>query len=300
MPLAISGPIFLERAQNRLLPRSRRLPISLAFALLSASGTLRAAPPEEAAIAETTTPTIATSAASATVSAASGTNPALLDQTELKRFVETYWQQRFTEHAERVNWRDYHWQIDTVIPEAAAKLPPCRQTYQVEASFANLPVGRQRLRLRCPDKPGWTITTSSQISVLMPVVTTRTALAPEHYLQASDVVLTQILLTAHQSDVLIDPAQAIGRRPLRALRPGQPVRNKMLEAALLVRKGDKVRLTMIEGEMSISMEGIALQDGQKGEIISIKNTRGGSIISAQVSGPGQLLRLDHSPTLTAP
>lgn len=219
--------------------------------------------------------------------------PARVDVTTLKQFVHDYWQQRFVQHAESLNWHDYQWQIEVTLPEAVSKLPPCRQPYQAEAGLVNLPVGRQRLRLRCPDKPGWLITTRGEISVLIPVVVTRTALAPDHVLQATDLAITQILLTAQQADVLTEPAQAIGRRPQRALRAGQPVRNKMLEVALLVRKGDKVRLTLIEGGMSISMEGTALQDGQKGEIISIRNERGGKIISAEVSGPGQLLRRDQ-------
>lgn len=223
--------------------------------------------------------------------------PSNVDVTALKQFVHDYWRQRFVQHAERVNWRDYQWQIEVTVPKAVSKLPPCLQPYQPEAGLVNLPVGRQRLRLRCPDKPGWLITARSEISVLMPVVVTRTALDPEHYLQAADLAVTQILLTAQQADVLIDPAQAIGRRPQRGLRAGQPVRNKMLEAALLVRKGDKVRLTLAEGGMSISMEGTALQDGQKGEIISIKNDRGGKIVSAEISGPGQLIISNTAPPM---
>lgn len=216
-------------------------------------------------------------------------SPPGVDPAALKLFVHNYWQQRFKQHAERVNWRDYQWQIEITVPEAIGKLPPCQQPYQAEDSQSKLPIGRQPLRVRCPDSPGWMVTTRSQISVLMPVLVTRTALSPEHYLQASDLAVTQTLLTAHQDDVLIDPAQAIGRQPLRPLRAGQPVRNKMLAAALLVRKGDNVRLTMNDGTMSISMEGTALQNGQRGEIISVKNGTSGKIISASVTGPGQLL-----------
>ncbi|WP_162382036.1 flagellar basal body P-ring formation chaperone FlgA [Citrobacter sp. NCU1] len=218
-----------------------------------------------------------------------------VDPNTLKQFVHDHWQQRFAQHAQRVNWHDYHWQIEVIIPEAVSKLPPCRQPYQVEDSSVKFPVGRLSLRLRCPDSPGWMITTRSQISVLMPVVVARVAVAQEHYLQASDLAVTQILLTPQMDDVLISPEQAIGRRPQRSLRAGQPVRNRMLEAALLVRKGDKVRLTLAEGEMAISMQGTALQDGQKGETISIKNEKSGKVISASVSGPGQLLILNETP-----
>jgi len=222
-----------------------------------------------------------------------------VDTGALKQFVSAYWQQRFLQHAGRVNWRDYQWQIEVVIPDAVSKLPPCRQPYQAEDAQTNLPIGRQPLRVRCPDSPGWLVTTRSQISVLMPVVVTRNALSQDHVLQASDLAVTQILLTAQQDDVLIDPAQAIGRRPLRSLRAGQPVRNRLLEAAMLVRKGDKVHLTLADGDMSISMAGIALQDGQKGEIIGVKNEKSGKVISAAVSAPGQLLISNEAPAAVA-
>lgn len=275
-PIATIGPVFLgwfKFCQSNWLGLYL-IPFIL-FATLLFGGDARASTGPESA-----------------VSAAEATTP-VVDLAALKQFVHDYWQQRFEQYAERVNWRDYQWQIEVTIPEAVSKLPPCRQPYQAETVQVHFPVGRQRLRLRCPDTPGWFITTRSQVSVLMPVVVTRIALDPEHYLQAGDLAVTQILLTAQQGDVLTDLAQAVGRRPQRALRAGQPVRNKMLEAALLVRKGDKVSLTMVEGGLSISMEGTALQDGQKGEIISIKNEKSGKNISATVSGPGQLQILNE-------
>lgn len=235
----------------------------------------------------------------AVASAAPAAQPGV-DVDALKQFVSAYWQQRFIQHAGRVNWRDYQWQSEVVIPEAVSKLPPCRQPYQAEDAQTSLPIGRQPLRVRCPDSPGWLVTTRSQISVLMPVVVAKSAFGQDHVLQASDLAVTQILLTPQQDDVLIDPAQAIGRRPLRSLRAGQPVRNRQLEATMLVRKGDKVRLTLADGEMTISMAGTALQDGQKGEIISVRNEKSGKVISASVSAPGQLLILNASPTVTAP
>lgn len=212
----------------------------------------------------------------------------------LERFTHDYWQQRVTEHAQRLNWHGYELQIEVSIPTAANKLTPCRQAYQPEANASALPVGQQRLRLRCPDKPGWTVIARSQIAVVMPVVIARVALEPDNYVQQGDLLLAPILLTAQHGDVLTAPEQAVGRRPQRALRPGQPIRNRMLEAALLVHKGSKVRLEMSTGEMSISMQGTALQDGQKGETISVRNERSGKIISAQVTGMN-VLRLHGDP-----
>lgn len=283
--LAIIGPTFnfcrIHRRVAQFSPRLTGLFLAAALLLIGgkslASTALPAHPAPVDSTARKTAPTPG------------------VDPNALKQFVRDYWQQRFTQHAQRVNWRDYQWQSEISIPEAVSKLPPCRQPYQVEDSQVKFPVGRHSLRLRCPDSPGWVITTRSQISVLMPVVVARVATGQEHYLQESDLAVTQVLLTPQMDDVLTDPAQAIGRRPQRSLRAGQPVRNRMLEAALLVRKGDKVSLTLAEGEMSISMQGTALQDGQKGETISIKNEKSGKVISASVSGPGQLLIVNETP-----
>lgn len=269
---AINGPDFLGYGNH--LPTTRLIPLLLVFFTLFCHNNANAqnidepldSPPSNAQASEQQPST----------------------SESLKTFTHDYWQQRFTKHAERVNWHDYQLQIEVTIPDAAAKLSPCSQEYQIEASSSALPVGQQRLRLRCPDTPGWTVMTRSQISVVMPVVIARIALEPEHYLQQSDLLLAPILLTAQHSDVLTDLEQAQGRRPQRALRPGQPVRNRMLKAALFVRKGDKVRLEMTVGEVSMSMQGIALQDGQQGETISVRNERSGKVISAQVTGVGQL------------
>lgn len=211
-----------------------------------------------------------------------------LTTESLTQFVSDYWRQRFIQYASRVDWQDYQWSIKVVIPEGVKKLPTCQRPYQVNDTQDNLPVGRQSLRVQCPDTPGWSLTTRSQITVLMPVVTVKMALAQEHVLQASDLSITTIQLAAHQADVLTKQEQAVGLRSLRPMRAGQPVRARLLEAVWLVRKGDKVQLTLTDGKMSVSMEGTALQNGQKGEVISIKNEKSGKIISASVSAPGRL------------
>ncbi|MHA1066760.1 flagellar basal body P-ring formation chaperone FlgA [Enterobacter ludwigii] len=211
-----------------------------------------------------------------------------LTSDSLTQFVSGYWRQRFIQYASRVDWHDYQWSIKVVIPEGVKKLPSCQRPYHVDDTQDNLPVGRQSLRVQCPDIPGWSLTTRSQITVLMPVVTVKMALAQEHVLQTSDLSVTTIQLAAHQADVLTRPEQAVGLRSLRPMRAGQPVRARLLEAVWLVRKGDKVQLTLTDGKMSVSMEGTALQNGQKGEVISIRNEKSGKIISALVSAPGRL------------
>ncbi|MDH3790376.1 MAG: flagellar basal body P-ring formation chaperone FlgA [Rhodospirillales bacterium] len=87
-------------------------------------------------------------------------------------------------------------------------------------------------------------------------------------------------------NVVLDPANLIGKSPRRAIRPGQPVRATDLREPLLVSKNSLVVLRLETDRMVLTAQGRALEDGASGQVIRVKNTKSNAIINGVVAENG--------------
>ncbi|MGL5497528.1 MAG: flagellar basal body P-ring formation chaperone FlgA [Aeromonas sobria] len=223
-----------------------------------------------------------------------------LDLPSLTLDVTHYWQELFEQWAQTQGWRDAQVQIEVVLPSGAAQLFRCKQPYQFTSNARSLKLGQQRVHVYCPDTPGWTLMVRGRIQVTLPALMTLVNLDKQQIIQASDLVYRPIQVASHQHDVLVDLARAVGRRPIRPIAAGTPLRNRYLEAALLVHKGDKVKLTIGEEGWQIALEGLALDNAQLGERVQVKNERSGKILSAIVIGVGKVSVVAHLDDMQPP
>ena len=81
--------------------------------------------------------------------------------------------------------------------------------------------------------------------------------------------------------------EAIGLEATRTIRAGAPITISDLTAADLVRKGEKVTLTITRGALTISVDTIAMEDGKMGEQVELTNAESGKVIRGVVTGRHQ-------------
>lgn len=81
--------------------------------------------------------------------------------------------------------------------------------------------------------------------------------------------------------------EAIGLEATRTIRAGAPITISDLTAADLVRKGEKVKLTVTRGALTISVDTIAMEDGKMGEQVELTNAESGKVIRGIVTGRHQ-------------
>ncbi len=62
----------------------------------------------------------------------------------------------------------------------------------------------------------------------------------------------------------------------------------ILQTAVLIHKGEQVRIQAISEMLNVSMEGIALNDGSLGDTIKVKNLSSKRIIEAQIQARKQV------------
>lgn len=119
--------------------------------------------------------------------------------------------------------------------------------------------------------------------VQVPVLSRR--IVPGDTITASDIDWQDVRAEQTGSDIAATDAQLIGMTPKRGVPVSQPVRLRDLQSPRLIDKGALVTITLATANLSLSVQGKALQDGGKGDVIRVVNTQSNRVVEATVAGP---------------
>ncbi len=81
-------------------------------------------------------------------------------------------------------------------------------------------------------------------------------------------------------------AELIGKMARRTLLPGRPIATRAIDNPRVVRNGADVQIVYVEGGLTIVAVGSAMQDAGVGEIIKVRNSDSGVIVSGEVRPDG--------------
>ena len=84
-----------------------------------------------------------------------------------------------------------------------------------------------------------------------------------------------------------DSRDVIGMVATQGVREGRPLVSKWFEPPLAVDRGDRVRILLVRGGLTIETVGVALQSGRKGERIAIRNPQSRAIYDALITALGE-------------
>ena len=77
------------------------------------------------------------------------------------------------------------------------------------------------------------------------------------------------------------------------LRPHLPIRASQIRRPLLVPKGSLVTVLLQLKYMRLTIQGRALEEGSRGEVIRIKNSQSKQVVEATVIGPSKVRVVRH-------
>jgi flagella basal body P-ring formation protein FlgA len=137
----------------------------------------------------------------------------------------------------------------------------------------------------CPDNPGWHLFVPVKTRIQKPVVAAATPITKGSLLSADNLTISYIDSVMLSGDMTTDINVLIGARSKRDIKTNQPLR---LNQICVVCRDDSVEIIAEKGGMQIKTNGRALQDGSLNDRIRVQNTRSQRIISAVVSGVGQV------------
>ena len=103
---------------------------------------------------------------------------------------------------------------------------------------------------------------------------------------AEDLVWQPVHLARLTGNSLTDAQQLVGQMAKRPLKAGQVLRRTDVAVSPIIRKNDLIRLVVKSGQMTLTVQGKALQDGATGQSIRVVNVNSNRQLSGVVMDGG--------------
>ncbi|GAL19906.1 flagellar basal-body P-ring formation protein FlgA [Vibrio maritimus] len=141
-------------------------------------------------------------------------------------------------------------------------------------------LGTQKWFVRCPTL-GWKASAMATSKLSVQAATASKTLKKGHRLQVEDIVLAEVTLTK-ESRLYYRVEEVVGSKLRRSLKTGDTLNAQRFYLDYDVEKGLPVSLIYHSKTFSLETQGVALEDGQVGDTIAIKNAHSGRQLRGQV------------------
>ncbi|MFZ2367103.1 MAG: flagellar basal body P-ring formation chaperone FlgA [Azonexus sp.] len=166
------------------------------------------------------------------------------------------------------------------------KLPPCSAHEAFSPPGTRLS-GKTHIGVRCLGPNIWSALVPVQISVTGNYVTTSRPLIAGQIIQPGDLATISGDLSVQPAGIVTDPASAIGKTLRNSLGSGQALRSDQLQAPLVIRQGQSVRIISRGTGFAVSAEGKAINNAAEGQIVQVRLSSG-QTISGQAKADGSV------------
>jgi flagella basal body P-ring formation protein FlgA len=119
--------------------------------------------------------------------------------------------------------------------------------------------------------------------------------SPKHVIYPGDVITqdmlveTPIAAQGRSGPVALAPEDVVGMMAARTLLPGLSIPMSALSPPRVVRAGAAVSMIYIDGGLTITASGDALQDGVVGQTVKLRNEDSGVTVTGRVRADGSVL-----------
>lgn len=122
--------------------------------------------------------------------------------------------------------------------------------------------------------------------VTVPVLTHQ--LRAGDLIEASDLTSRDLPRRSVRKDTITDPAMLIGNSPRGTISGARPIRSTEISAPVVIKKGDLVDMSYTTPYMSIKATGVAMEDGEQGGSVRVKNEKTEKTITGRVIAAGKV------------
>ncbi|WP_275590705.1 flagellar basal body P-ring formation chaperone FlgA [Pseudomonas sp. DP-17] len=179
--------------------------------------------------------------------------------------------------------------VDNNLPNSLGKLAACPGGPQLRSLETPAAVtARRRFEASCAGQPGWPVSFTSQPTVSLPTVVASGEIERGQTLDAAQLKLAPVELGKSSRGYFTDIAEVTGKTARRRIRADQPLTPALLDGAMLVRRGQQVKIVASQDGIQASAVGEAMANGKQDEVIRVKNLRSQKIIEAKVTASGEV------------
>ncbi|MFA5985036.1 MAG: flagellar basal body P-ring formation chaperone FlgA [Methylococcaceae bacterium] len=178
------------------------------------------------------------------------------------------------------------YEINVMAFDSQLKLAECSQPLQAFSSTDQFKAGRTSVGIRCDGEIKWTVYASALVKIYLPVIVLNQAVQRGELIRPGILSTERKEISSIRNDYVTQPEQVENKQASRYLPAGSIISLRSLVEPLVIKRGDKVTISAGSNAFSIKMNGQAMRDGVKGELIPIKNQSSGRIVSAKVVEQG--------------
>lgn len=180
--------------------------------------------------------------------------------------------------------------IEVELPAADPRLqiPVCAIPLATSVSRHNSLGGRISVKVDCRDSAPWARHVSAQVRVYGEAVIAIRNMPSGAVISSADIAVREVDISMIRGQILESVDTALGMQVRRHTNTDAVLSLDMLVTPLLVKRGETVVVTAERAGVVIRQQGIALQDGESGKQIQIRNSRSDRIFQAIVTGQGEV------------
>ncbi len=179
-----------------------------------------------------------------------------------------------------------HISVDTTPIDPRLKLSAC-ETMDASPRGQNVH-GRVHVAVSCLAPQPWRVFVTATVAVEVPVLVAARAVLRGQVLNSDDVTLAPRDLASVRGKALTELPSGVKYASRRNVSAGQVLSLAMLQQLPSVSRGDIVLLSADIGSARVSAKAEALENGQRGEQIRVRNLRSEKVVRAWVQGPGRV------------
>lgn len=173
-------------------------------------------------------------------------------------------------------------EIDVGAIDSRLQLPSCPA---IEVTLPPTNTAVMAAKVAC-DGPSWSLYVPVRLHAWVDAVVAAANLAPNTRIVADQLSRGRVDMFSSTGGLVTDPNQAEGKILRVGLLAGAPLQLPFLELPILVHRGQKVLVTLIDDAMIIKASALALEDGRAGESITVENPDSKKTVRATVAEDG--------------
>lgn len=166
------------------------------------------------------------------------------------------------------------------------RLPACGGELQAQAPDLGRGSSRLAVPVSCTSGPDWSVRVPVRVQVFRKVLVSSHGLARGDVVGAGDVHAEERDVARLGYGYMVNPAQLYGRHLRRAISTGTVITPGMLAPREVVHRGQQVSLVARSGEILVRASGIALQAGDRGDLVRVRSLSCKCVVQGKVSAPG--------------
>ncbi|MGH8214403.1 MAG: flagellar basal body P-ring formation chaperone FlgA [Rhodanobacteraceae bacterium] len=166
------------------------------------------------------------------------------------------------------------------------RLPACSGELQAQAPDLGRGASRVSVTVSCKAGQGWTVRVPVRVQMFREVLVSSRALARGDVLGAGDVHAEERDVARLGYGYVVDQAQLYGRHLRRPLGAGTVLTPGMLTAREVVQRGQQVSLVARMDGILVRAGGVALQAGDRGDLVRVRSLSCDCVVQGKVRDPG--------------